>query len=158
MTRKVKTEKVLGAFNVLNTAKYAKMDDADKIKVWKIARALKPIATKFDEDSKDAAEKLKPEGFDDDLRKAQEYERIAKNGNNDYRNIPKPPMGAAEYDEFIKKLKEMNKLVADALKEFANKEVDIDFEPISEDAFTKLMASNDWTMKQAVMIGELIVA
>lgn len=155
MTRKVKTEKVLGAFNVLNTAKYAKMDDADKIKAWKIARALKPIATKFDEDSKDAAEKLKPEGFDDDLRKAQEYERVTKDKDAD---ASKLEMGAAEYDEFIKKLKEMNKVVADALKEFANKEVDIDFEPISEDAFTKLMASNDWTMEQAVMIGELIVA
>lgn len=155
MTRKVKTEKVLGAFNVLNTAKYAKMDDADKIKVWKIARALKPIATKFDEDSKDAAEKLKPEEFDDDLRKAQEYERVTKDKEAD---ASKLEMGAAEYGEFIKKLKEMNKLVADALKEFANKEVDIDFEPISEDAFTKLMASNDWTMEQAVMIGELIVA
>ena len=155
MTKKVKTEKVLGAFNVLNTAKYAKMDDADKIKVWKIARALKPVATKFDEDSKDAAEKLKPEGFDDDLRKAQEYERVTKDKEAD---ASKLEMGAAEYGEFIKKLKEMNKLVADALKEFANKEVDIDFEPISEDAFTKLMASNDWTMEQAVMIGELIVA
>ena len=155
MTKKVKTEKVLGAFNVLNTAKYAKMDDADKIKVWKIARALKPIATKFDEDSKDAAEKLKPEGFDDDLRKAQEYERVTKDKEAD---ASKLEMGAAEYGEFIKKLKEMNKLVADALKEFADKEVDIDFEPISEDAFTKLMASNDWTMEQAVMIGELIVA
>lgn len=155
MIKRVKTEKVLGAFNVLNTAKYAKMDDADKIKVWKIARALKPIATKFDEDSKDAAEKLKPEGFDDDLRKAQEYERVIKDKEAD---ASKLEMGAAEYGEFIKKLKEMNKLVADALKEFANKEVDIDFEPISEDAFTKLMASNDWTMEQAVMIGELIVA
>ena len=155
MTKKVKTEKVLGAFNVLNTAKYAKMDDADKIKVWKIARALKPIATKFDDDSKDAAEKLKPEGFDDDLRKAQEYERVTKDKEAD---ASKLEMGVAEYGEFIKKLKEINKLVADALKEFANKEVDIDFEPISEDAFTKLMASNDWTMEQAVMIGELIVA
>ena len=155
MTKKVKTEKVLGAFNVLNTAKYAKMDDADKIKVWKIARALKPIATKFDEDSKDAAEKLKPEGFDENLRKAQEYERVTKDKEAD---ASKLEMGAAEYGEFIKKLKEMNKLVADALKEFADKEVDIDFEPISEDAFTKLMASNDWTMEQAVMIGELIVA
>jgi len=155
MTKKVKTEQVLGAYNVLNTAKYTKMDDADKIKVWKIARALKPIATKFDEDSKDAAEKLKPEGFDDDLRKAQEYERVTKDKEAD---ASKLEMGAAEYGEFIKKLKEMNKLVADALKEFANKEVDIDFEPISEDAFTKLMASNDWTMEQAVMIGELIVA
>ena len=155
MTKTVKTEKVLGAYNVLNTAKYTKMDDADKIKVWKIARALKPVATKFDEDSKDAAEKLKPEGFDDNLQKAQEYERVTKDKDAD---ASKLEMGAAEYGEFIKKLKEMNKLVADALKEFANKEVDIDFEPISEDAFTKLMASNDWTMEQAVMIGELIVA
>jgi hypothetical protein len=154
MTRKIKTEKVLGAFNVLNTAKYAKMDDADKIKVWKIARALKPIATKFDEDSKDAAEKLKPEGFDDDLRKAQEYERVTKDKDAD---ASKLEMGASEYGEFIKKLKEMNKLVADALKEFADKEVDIDFEPISEDAFTKLMASNDWTVEQTMIIGDLIV-
>jgi hypothetical protein len=146
---------VLSAYQVLSTAKYAKMDDADKIKVWKIARALKPIATKFDEDSKDAAEKLKPEGFDENLRKAQDYERVTKDKEAD---ASKLEMGAAEYGEFIKKLKEMNKLVADALKEFANKEVDIDFEPISEDAFTKLMASNDWTMEQAVMIGELIVA
>lgn len=154
MTRKVKTEKVLGAFNVLNTAKYAKMDDADKIKVWKIARALKPIATKFDEDSKDAAEKLKPEGFDDDLRKAQEYERVTKDKDADASALE---MGPAEYGRFIQKLKEMNKLVADALKEFADKEVDIDFEPISEDAFTKLMASNDWTMEQTMIIGDLIV-
>ena len=151
----LKTDKVLKAYNIISQAKYTKLDDADKIKVWKIARALKPIATKFDEDSKDAAEKLKPEGFDDDLRKAQEYERVTKNKEVD---ASKLEMGAAEYGEFIKKLKEMNKLVADALKEFANKEVDIDFDPISEDAFTKLMASNDWTMEQAVMIGELIVA
>ena len=155
MTKTVKTEKVLGAYNVLTTAKYTKMDDADKIKVWKIARALKPIATKFDEDSKDAAEKLKPEGFDENLRKAQEYERVTKDKEAD---ASKLEMGAAEYGDFIKELKEMNKLVADALKEFANKEVDIDFDPISEDAFTKLMASNDWTGEQAVMIGELIVA
>ena len=151
----LKTDKVLKAYNIISQAKYTKLDDADKIKVWKIARALKPIATKFDEDSKDAAEKLKPEGFDDDLRKAQEYERVTKNKEAD---ASKLEMGAAEYGEFIKKLKEMNKLVADALKEFANKEVDIDFDPISEDAFTKLMASNNWTMEQAVMIGELIVA
>lgn len=151
----LKTDKVLKAYNIISQAKYTKLDDVDKIKVWKIARALKPVATKYDEDTKDAAEKLKPEGFDDDLRKAQEYERVTKDKEAD---ASKLEMGAAEYGKFIKKLKEMNKLVADALKEFANKEVDIDFEPISEDAFTKLMASNDWTMDQAVIIGELIVA
>ena len=50
----IKTEKVLNAYRVLSTAKYGKMDDGDKIKVWKIARTLKPVADKFEDDSKDA--------------------------------------------------------------------------------------------------------
>ena len=155
MTIKVKTEKVLVAFNVLNTAKYTKMDDADKIKVWKIARALKPVATKFDEDSKDAAEKLRPsEDFADNLQKAQEFERITKEKNFD---ASKLPMGAAEYSEFIKKLQDYNRLVGEAVKEFADKEVEIEFEPLSEESFGKLMASNEWTMEQTVEIGMLIV-
>ena len=79
--KKMKTEDVLKAYQVISTAKYGKLDDADKIKVWKIARAMKPIAEKFKEDSEDAQEKMKPtEDFDQQLMKAQEYEReIHKN-------------------------------------------------------------------------------
>jgi hypothetical protein len=56
-----KTEKVLAAYRLLGSAKYGKLADEDKIKVLKICIALKPIATKYDEDSKDVAEKLKPQ-------------------------------------------------------------------------------------------------
>jgi hypothetical protein len=150
----IKTEKVLGAYQVLNTAKYTKLDDGDKIKVWKIARAMKPIATKFDEDSKDAAEKMKPEGCDEKLHDAQEYERVTKDVSADASNLK---MGAAEYNAFINTLKGYNKLVTDAVKDFADKEVSVSFEPLSEDAFGKLMASNDWTMEQTVEIGMFIV-
>jgi hypothetical protein len=150
----IKTEKVLGAYQVLNTAKYTKLDDGDKIKVWKIARAMKPIATKFDEDSKDATEKMKPEGFDEKLHDAQEYERVTKDASADASNLK---MGAAEYNAFINTLKGYNKLVTDAIKDFADKEVSVSFEPLSEDAFGKLMASNDWTMEQTVEIGMFIV-
>ena len=76
MKKTVKTSEILSTFNVLSNAKYGKMEDSDKIKVWKICRKLKPIATKFDEDTKDAAEKMKPtEDFDERLSKAQQYER-----------------------------------------------------------------------------------
>lgn len=155
MKTKITTEKVLNAYRIISGAKYTKMDDADKIKVWKIARALKPVATKFDEDSKDAAEKMKPsEDFADNLQKAQEFERITKEKNFD---ASKLPMGAAEYNEFIKKLQDYNRLVGEAVKEFAEKEVVIEFEPLSEESFGKLMASNEWTMEQTVEIGMLIV-
>ena len=66
-------------------------------------------------------------------------------------------MGAAEYNEFIKKLQDYNRLVGEAVKEFADKEVEIEFEPLSEESFGKLMASNEWTMEQTVEIGMLIV-
>lgn len=154
MKQTLKTEKILSAYRVISTAKYSKLDDADKVKVWKIAKAMKPVATQFDEDSKDAAEKLKPtDDFGERLQKAQEYERMLR-ANED---MSKSPMGAAEYDAFLKEFQDYNKLVSDAVKEFADKEVELVFEGISEDAFGKLMASNEWTMEQVIEIGTLIV-
>ena len=148
MKTTIKTEKVLKVYQILNTTKYGKLDDLDKVKVWKIARKLKPVATKFDEDSKDAAEKLKPyDGFEDDLQKAQEYERLK--GVN-------AKMDIDEYQKFIAAFKAYQELVGKAVKEYADVEVEVEFDTISEDAFSKLMASNEWTLDQAVEIGEFI--
>lgn len=153
MVKTVKTSDVLNIYNVLNSAKYSKMDDADKIKAWKICRKLKPVASKFEEDSKDAAEKFKADikDFDERLQKAQEYERL--------RSKQEPTidiMTTAEYDAFIKEFKEYNNLVQKAVQEFADKEIEIYFEPISEDAFGKMMASNEWTMEQVTTLGDFI--
>lgn len=153
MKKTMKTSVVLDAFNVLNTAKYTKLDDADKIKVWKIARAMKPVATKFEADNKDAAEKMKPEGFDEKFQNAQEYERVTKDANAD---TSKLKMGAAEYNTFIRELQDYNKLVSEAVKDYAEKEVKIEFDTISEDVFGKLMASNEWDISQTMKI-EIIV-
>jgi hypothetical protein len=156
MKKSIKTSEILTAFNVLNSAKYGSMSDDDKIKVWKITRALKPIATKFDEDSKDAAEKMKPKyegGFDETLQKAQEYERMIRDTKVDAKKLP---MGAAEYDAFIKEFKAYNDLVGKAVEEFAKKEVTINIELLSDDAFGKLMASNDWTFGQTTALSEII--
>ena len=155
MTKKtIKTEKVLSTFRVLNTAKYTKMTDEDKIKVWKIARALKPVADKFEDDSKDAAEKFKPtEDFAERLQKAQEFERKRNAGED----MTDAPMGAAEYGEFIKEFQKYNKTVADAVKEFADKEVEVEFDVLTEEAFGKLIASNEWEVSQVIEIGQIIL-
>jgi len=144
MKRTVRTDMILAAWNALSASKYGKLDDADKIKVWKISRVLQPVAKKFDEDTKDAGEKLKPtEDFTDRWQKAQEYERVTR--------------GPSEYNEFIKEMNRYNKLVSDAVKEFAEKEVEIEFEPLTEDSFVKLMNSNDWTFDQVRILGEILV-
>lgn len=154
MKKTIKTEKALAAFRVLNTSKYTKMTDEDKIKVWKIARALKPVADKFEDDSKDAAEKFKPtEDFAERLQKAQEFEN-KRNAGEDMKDAP---MGAAEYSEFIKEFQKYNKTVADAVKEFADKEVELEFDVLTEEAFGKLMASNEWDMSQVMAISEIVL-
>ena len=113
---------------------------------------MKPVAKQFEDDSKDAAEKLKPENLDTQLEKARDYEAKKQNGDDDL------PMTDAEYQAFIREVwTPFNQLVAKAVREFADKEVEIDFEPLSEEAFGKLMASNDWTIQKADVIGNLII-
>lgn len=152
MKRNAKTKDVLAVYNVIKVAKYSKLDDADKIKAWKITRALKPIAEKFDEDTTDAREKLKPEGdFDERLKKAIEFER-RKNANEPTTDV----MTDVEYGNFIAKFKKYNETVNNAVKEFGEKEVEVEFEPLNEDAFGKLMASNEWDMQQVTLVGDFV--
>ena len=151
MKKQIKTDALLKVFNVLNGAKYGKMDDADKIRVFKIVRKLKPIAEAFEDESKDAAEKLKFEGFDTLLEKAKEYEAKVKKDDEEL------PMTAEEYNKFISDFKDYNKLVGEAIKEFAERENEFDFDGITEDAFNKLMNSNDWTFGQAAALEVIII-
>ena len=147
----IKTEEVLVLYNILNNSKYGKLDDADKVKVWKITRALKPIAKQFEDDSKDAAEKLKPsdyENFTDDLQKFYEYNQ--KNGVG-------CQMTLEEYQAFQPVYKKYQEQINKALKEYGEKEVAVEYDTITEDAFTKFMNSNDWNFAQAVAVGEKIV-
>jgi len=65
-------------------------------------------------------------------------------------------MGAAEYEAFVKEFKEYNRLVGKAIEDFAKKEVKIEFEPLTDEAFAKLMTSNEWTMGQVVALSEII--
>ena len=155
MKKIIKTSTILAAFNIINAAKYTSMEDKDKINVWKIARALKPVASKFKEDTEDAAEKLKPEvkgGYDEMLMKAQEFVRMQETKED----MAKAPMTQKEFDEFNKQYVDYQKLLIEALKEFSEKDVEIEFEPLADEAFGKLMASKDWTMEQVISLSEII--
>lgn len=149
--KKVITKKVAEVFSILNEAKYAKLADADKIKVWKIVRALQPVSSKYLEDVRDAEQKLMPDGdFQERLTVAQQYEVKRNNGEKVL------PMTEAEYMKVVEEFKEYRTLVDKAVEDFGNKEVELDFEPLSEAAFGQLMASNEWNMAQVMGIGEVI--
>lgn len=150
--RSFTTKQLTECWMVLGAAKYGKLSDADKIKVWRLTRQLKPIATKYMEDVKDAQEKLSPDdGFFDEMRKAQQYEVAMQRGGGDL------PMNADEHKKFIDKKKTLDKLIEDALKDIADKQLEISFEPIGEETFAQLMSSNEWNLDQAIAVSEVIV-
>ena len=143
----IKVNDVKNLYNILKGAKYSKLDDSDKIKVWKITRVLKPITEQLDEDIKDATTSLVPyENFFADYQKAQAYEKNRENSN----------MSDEEYKAFIVEFIKYNKLINDTIKDLSEKEVEVSFDSLDEQGFSKLMASNDWTLEQVMQLETII--
>lgn len=150
MKKTIKTKELMEAYQVLGSAKYQKLSDEDKVKVWKLTRQLKPHAMKYMEDEQDACEKMMPyEDYNERVQKARIYEAERKAGRKDLQ------ISEQEYFSVIADSLKYNKVVDDALRELQDKEVEIDVEPLSEDAFGKLMSSNDWNMQQAVCVSDI---
>ena len=153
MIKKTKAENVAQVYNILNAAKYSKLNDDERIALWKITRAMKPVALKLKDDIQDAAQHMKPSGdFDQRLTIARQYEQAQRDGK-EFDKLSKK-----DYDAFIQEWRDYSKLVDTAVKEFADEEVEIDIEPITEETLSRLMASNDsWTMENAVIISDMIM-
>lgn len=149
--KKVKVGAIVNVYDIIKDAKFTKMDDSDKINIWKILKVIKPIWEAFNKDLQDAREKFVPyDTFMEDYSKAQAYE-IAKTKKESY-----DKMTDDEYKKFIGELVKYNNLVGKAIEEMANKEIELDVEPISSEAFDQLKLSNDWTFNQSCTIESLV--
>lgn len=152
MKKKTNVENVAQVYDILNAAKYSKLNDEERIKLWKITRSMKPVAVKLHDDIQDASKHLKPDGFDDRLSIARQYEQAQQDGK-EFDKLTKE-----NYDAFLQEMRNYSKLVDSAVKEFANEEVEIDIEPISEETLSRLMSSNpDWNMGKAITVSDMIV-
>ena len=147
----LKTKEIVAAYAILSKAKYQKLSDEDKISIWKVMKALKPTAAAFDEESKDAQKQFSPyEDFANDCNMAAQYIVAKKAGSKDL------PMTEEQYKRIDEEFGKYKALIDKALAETKEKPVTIEFKALSEDAFSKLMASNDWTLSE-VNVLEFIV-
>lgn len=145
--KKITTEKILSVYNLISDAKLTKMEDCDKFKMIKIIRALKLVVTNFEDFKKVAKDKLKGDNHDYMLEKAQQWQAEGE----------KTTLSEAERIEINKYFNDYNNKIVECLKEEAVKENELDFEPLDEEAFGKLVASNDWTLGQIAAIEEFII-
>lgn len=138
MAIKKKTDNVVAAFRLINTAKISKMEDSEKFALIKAVKHLKKVGTDFEDFLKDAQERLKPENFDKIAAKYQSKEELTA-------------------DEMAT-LNKYNKDVADCVQGELDKEVELDFEPLSEEALGRFIASNDFTVAEIMNISDVIGA
>jgi len=140
----LRVEDITAAHVLLGEARYQKLSDEDKVKVWKISRKLFPVAEKYKKDIEDAKQKFMPSAaFPEELQVAIQYQNLKEAGEENL------PISEEEYKKTLAKWNSYNSIVDRALKELADQIVPIEIEPVTEDAFGKLMASNDWSFAQA---------
>lgn len=155
MSKKVKTKEVLVAWQVLGQAKYDKLDSDQKVHVFHIGQQLKPIATAFSDYSADAAEKMQPSAdFQERWDKAKVYETMTANPKADMEQLP---MGPAEYKEFmVKEYFPFDRLWKKAIKDEGDKEVELKFNPISEEVLFALADANKWNVDQTTAVAAVV--
>lgn len=114
-TIKITTDKILGAYGILNSAPLFGVKD--KIGVIKILKILRPINENFSETRDFVCEKCKPENYDELYKRFTEGEEHALDGY----------------------LFEVNKSIEDELKT----DIEISFEPISTETLCELCTERE---------------
>lgn len=149
---KIKTKEIAEAYQVLSNSRYTRLADADKIKLWRITRTMRPAAKQYLEDVNDAQKRFMPdEDYMTTVQNARVYEQHVQAGR------PTDIMTAEEYKDFIATYKNYVKTVDEAIRDLGDKEVEITVEPFDDETFSKLMASNEWTMEQALCVGNILL-
>ena len=128
------------AFRLLNGAKLSKMDDVDKFKVIKATRAFRTTAKDFDEFLKDAQEKLKPENFEEMQESAKNMKDLSEEDK-------------AKVNTFFS---DYQKKIELCIEEETKKDIETVFEKLSEDAFGKLVSSNDFTVNDIMVLQDAL--
>lgn len=140
MKKTLKTEAIVEVYNRLKSAKVSKMEDAEKFAVVKAMRVFRPIADGFAAFVDDAREKLRPENFEEIQHKIQHVDTLSEEERNAVN---------AQVDAYARSINE-------CILDEARKEVDLEFEPLSEEALSRLAASNDFDISTILFLGDAL--
>lgn len=138
----MKVKNIVEAYKLLGNAKTTNLEDADKGKILKARKAMRPIADEFEAFLKDAQEMFKPEGWEETQKKLSQWQQEGE----------KTTLSEEERIAINKALIGYQSAIDKAVKAELDKEVEIEIEKLSEGADIKLMSANDWTPNQLDLI------
>ena len=148
---KMKTIDAHKAYRLLQESKLTKMEDSDKFLLIKAMRELRPVSEEYEKDEKEGLEALKDEGFEAMKGKAEKHDAAIREGKKD------GLLTLEELNEVNAFFREYQKNVKKLLEDIQNKECEFSYKRISEDAFGKFVASNDFKGEEIVTLYDALV-
>lgn len=149
----MKTIEITKIYKLLNTAKLTKMEDSDKLKVIKILRSIRATAKGYEDFAGQVYEKIQGDDHKAMTDRADKW-------NKSHKGMKASDLSQAELEELESingYFTSYNNRVEACLMEEAEKETEPTLDKISEDAFCKLVSSNDWTCEQIMLLSDNIV-
>jgi len=138
---KVKVGEIVNVYPVIMKSSFAKMNGKAKLGMVRIIKAMKPVASEFDEVRQEAIKKLAGEDYQEAIKKVQ--------NPKDY--------SEEEVKEALKVAKTSDDAYSKFVQEECEKEVEVEFELLKEDDFESLLeGSKDLTPQELMMLSELI--
>lgn len=147
----MKTIEAVKAYRILKSAKLTKMDDADKLKTIKAMRALRPVSEEYDKDVEEGRKALQDDKFEEMQQKAQKHNEAVQEKKQE------GLLGYSELKELNEYFTSYDKSVRKMLQELDDKELTLTIGSLSEEAFGKLAASNDFTGEELETLFNVIV-
>lgn len=141
----MKKKEAIELYKVLNGCKLTGMVSSSKMIVLNNLRSLRPVSEAYESDVKEAIEKLKPEGFDELMKKVR--------GHNDSVNTGgKPVMSGDELRDASSIIEGYNKEVNDFVEKILEEDTGIELEKLDNPNLEKLLDANDMEASQLEII------
>lgn len=138
---KVKIGEIVNVYPVIMKSSFSKMNGKAKLGMVRIIKAMKPVASEFEEVRQEAIKKLAGEDYQEAIKKVQNPKDYSED----------------EVKEALKVAKTSDDAYSKFVQEECEKEVEVEFELLKEDDFESLLeGSKDLTPQELMMLSELI--
>lgn len=147
---KATKEKISEAYAILDSARLDKMEVRERFGVIRALRPMKKVTADLNDFREDAVKRLRPEGFGEVEKRLEEIRTLPADRQEEaLRDPANTPALRANL--------EYGKAVSDCIRDELTKEIDLGFEPLSDEALGRLMESNpEWTAAQIMTVCDIL--
>lgn len=152
MRQTIKTGRVTALYGILDAAMYTKMDSAARTSLIRAMRPMRRVANDCNEYREDAVKRLRPDNYDEVAGLIQKFAAMDADAQ-------KTAIDEPRYKDALTANYEFNTALNKCMAEENDKDVELDFAPLTDDAFDALCDSNpDWTLGQCMELQDVLCA